>query len=133
MCEPRDTFTIPLNWEVLRGWLNKREREKKTKPDIKTLLFGLLVVLLSVPLAVVGLTLVRRLVPSTFFESHGEATDTIYQAIALVYGVTVDFAILLVWQQLGEAEATTQREASNVEALYRLAEQLPESDINRVQ
>ena len=78
MREPRDAFTIPLNWEVLRGWLNKREREKKTKPDIKTLFFGLLVVLLSVPLAVVGLILVCRLVPSTFFESHGEVTDTIH-------------------------------------------------------
>jgi hypothetical protein len=40
----------------------------------------------------------------------------------MVYGVAVGFAILLVWQQLDEAEATTQREASNVESLYRIAE-----------
>jgi uncharacterized membrane protein YeiB len=77
--------------------------------------------------------LVRRLVPLTLFESHSQATDTIHQAIAMVYGVAVGFAILLVWQQLDTAEATTQREASNVEAIYRLAEQLPESDRSQVQ
>jgi hypothetical protein len=68
-----------------------------------------------------------------FFESHSQATDTIHQAIAMVYGVAVGFAILLVWQQLDTAEATTQREASNLEALHRLAERLPESDRDQVQ
>lgn len=100
----------------------------RARPTITTVFFGLLVVVLSVLLAVTGLVLVRRLVPLTFLESHSQATDTIHQAIAMVYGVAVGFAILLVWQQLDTAEATTQREASNLEALYRLAEQLPESD-----
>ena len=98
-----------------------------------TLLIGLLVVLLSVVLALARLMLARRLVPSTFFESRPEASYTIYSAIAIVYGVTVGFAILLVWQELNEAERTTHQEATSVEALYRLADQLPESDRNRVQ
>jgi hypothetical protein len=41
-----------------------------------TLLFGLLVILLSVVLAIAGLLLVRRLLPSTFFESKSEASYT---------------------------------------------------------
>ena len=98
-----------------------------------TLLIGLLVVSLSVLLALAGLMLVRRLVPSTFFESRPEVSYTIYSTIAIVYGVTVGFAILLVWQELNEAERTTHQEATSVEALYRLADQLPESDRNRVQ
>ena len=89
--------------------------------------------MLAVLFAVAGLALVRRLLPLTLFESHSEATTTIHQAIAMVYGVAVGFAILLVWEQLDTAQATTQREASDVEAIYRLAEQLPESDRNRVQ
>lgn len=51
----------------------------------------------------------------------------------MVYGVAAGFAILLVWQQLDTAEATTQREASNVEAIYRLAGHLPESARDQAQ
>jgi ABC-type multidrug transport system fused ATPase/permease subunit len=99
-----------------------------------TYLLGLLFVMLSVVVAVGGLLLVRRLVPSAFFESlHSDASYTVYNAIALVFGVAVGFAILLVWGELNEAEATTQQEASNVEALYRLAEQLPEPDRGQIQ
>jgi uncharacterized protein YoaH (UPF0181 family) len=98
-----------------------------------TLLFGILLILLSVLLAVAGLMLVRYLVPSTFFQSNSEASYTIHQAISLVYGVAVGFAILLVWEELNEAETTTHDEATDVEALYSLAEQLPESDRNRIQ
>jgi hypothetical protein len=100
---------------------------------ISTLLIGLLVVVLSVVLAIAGLVSIHHLVSLTYLDSHSEATSTIHQAIALVYGVTVAFAILLVWEQLDTAQATTQHEASDVEVIYRLAEQLPESDRNQVQ
>src|SRR5215212_7963791 len=91
--------------------------EWKAKPYIITLLFGLLVVCLSVLLAVAGLVLVRYLVPLTLLKSHDEATNAIH----------------LVGEHLDTAQATTQREASDVEAIYRQAEQLHESDENRVQ
>jgi hypothetical protein len=100
---------------------------------IGTLLIGLLVVVLSVVLAIAGLVSIHHLVPLTYLDSHSEATSTIHQAIALVYGVTVAFAILLVWEQLDTAQATTQNEASDVEVIYTLAEQLPESDRTQVQ
>jgi hypothetical protein len=51
----------------------------------------------------------------------------------MVFGVAVGFAILLSWEQLNTAQVVTQREASDLEAIYRLAQQLPESDRNRVQ
>jgi Protein of unknown function (DUF4239) len=100
---------------------------------ISTLLIGLLVVVLSVVLAIAGLVSIHHLVSLTYLDSHSEATSTIHQAIALVFGVTVAFAILLVWEQLNTAQVTTQHEASDVEVIYRLAEQLPESDRNQVQ
>ena len=84
-------------------------------------------------LAVAGLVLVRSLVPLTLLKSHGEATNAIHQAIAIVYGVAMGFTILLVWEHLDTAQATTQREASDLEAIYRHADQLHESDGNRVQ
>ena len=97
------------------------------------MLFGLLVVCLSVLLAVAGLVLVRYLVPLTLLKSHGEATNAIHQAIGIVYGVAIGFTILLVGEHLDAAQATTQREASDVEAIYRHADQLHELDGNRVQ
>lgn len=57
-----------------------------------TLLLGLLVVLLSVLLAVAGLVLARRWLPSRFFQSQMEAIYAVPQAIAPVYGVAVAFA-----------------------------------------
>src|SRR4051794_28188309 len=99
-----------------------------------TLLFGLLVVVLSVALALAGLLSIHRLlVPLIHLDPNSEATGATHQAITLVYGVTVAFAILVVWEQLDTALATTQREASDVEVIYRLAEQLPESDRAQVQ
>jgi uncharacterized protein (DUF983 family) len=88
---------------------------------------------MSVLLAVAGLVLVRYLVPSTLLKSRGEATNAIHQAIGIVYGVAIGFTILVVWQHLDTAQATTQREASDVEAIYRHADQLHESDGNRIQ
>jgi hypothetical protein len=111
--------------------------EKKWRPDItdirSTLLLGGLVVLLSVVVALAGLILVRRLAPLEHLRSHNQATSTIHHAIAIVFGVTTAFAIFLVWEQLDTAWATTAREAGNVEALYRIATHLPESNRNQVQ
>jgi hypothetical protein len=50
-----------------------------------------------------------------------------------VFGVAAAFAIILVWEQLGTARVITAREAGDVEALYRLATQLPESSRNQLQ
>jgi Protein of unknown function (DUF4239) len=98
-----------------------------------TLLIGILVVSLSVLLAVAGLMLVRYLAPSTFFRPQSGAGYTIHQAIALVFGIGVGFAILIVWGELNESEAATSDEATDVQALYGLAERLPGSDRDRIQ
>ena len=101
---------------------------------IGTRLFGLLVVVLSVVLAIAGLLSIHRLiVPLIHLDSYSEATSTTHQTIALIYGVTIAFTVFLVWEQLDTAQATTQHEASDLEAIYRLAEQLPESDRAQVQ
>ena len=98
-----------------------------------TVLVGILVVLLSVLVALAGLVLARRLVPLARLKTHNEATSTIHHAIAILYGVAAGFAIIIVWEQLNTAQATTEHEASDVEALYRLAAQLPESNRNQLQ
>ncbi|MDQ3912144.1 MAG: DUF4239 domain-containing protein [Actinomycetota bacterium] len=94
---------------------------------------GGLVIVLSVVVALAGLILVRRLVPLEHFKSHNEATSTIHHAIAIVFGVAAAFATVLAWEQLNTAQTITEREAADVETLYRLATQLPESNRNQLQ
>ena len=100
-----------------------------------TLLVGVLFILVSVLVALAGLVLVQRLLLRrvTLHESHTEITGIIHQTISLVFGVAAGFAIIIAWEQLNTAGATTQHEASSVENIYRLAAELPESYRNQIQ
>jgi hypothetical protein len=69
----------------------------------------------------------------SLLESHSEATGTIHHAIAVIYAVLAAFAVIVVWEQINAAQATTQREASDLEDIYRLATQLPASDRQQTQ
>jgi hypothetical protein len=102
---------------------------------IITLLVAVLYVLVSVLVALAGLVLAQRLLLRrlTLHESHTETTGTIHQTISLVYGVAVGFAIIIVWQQLNTAQATTEHEASTVENIHRLAAEIPEPYRNQIQ
>ena len=51
-----------------------------------TALFGLLIVLLTVTLAVAGLLVVHLLVPLSIRESHAAAVRIIYAALYVVFG-----------------------------------------------
>jgi len=92
-----------------------------------------LVVGLSVLLAAAGLTVVQRLVPVQVREAHTTATGTIYAALYVMFGITLGFSLLLVWQQYDAAQKATESEAAHVEELYRIAGSFPEPARGRVQ
>jgi hypothetical protein len=97
-------------------------------------LLGVLVVGGSVALAVAGLVLTNRLTPSLELrESHNAATGTIYAAFYVVYGVSLGFSLLLVWQQFQFARQTVEQEALATERIYRLVERFPDPGRERVQ
>lgn len=98
-----------------------------------TAIFGLLVVLLSVILAVVGLLLVQRLVPLSVRESHNTAIGIIYAALYVMFGVMVGFSAYLVLNKYTTSQNTVKSEANNVEELYWLAEQFPEPERDQIQ
>ena len=95
---------------------------------VTTAFFGVLVVLLAVVLAVAGLAVVQRLVPLPIREAHNAATGVIYAALYVMFGVTLGFSLLLVWQQYDAAEKMTETEAAHVEELYQLAEGFPDPE-----
>jgi hypothetical protein len=94
---------------------------------------GVLVVSLSVLLALTGLVLVNRLVPEARRRSSNVGGGLIFRPISGVFGILIGFTAFLVWQQYSTAHVTTQREASELAAIYWHAEELPTSERLRVQ
>lgn len=95
-------------------------------------MWGILVVLLAVLLAVAGQAVVQWLLPLPLRNSNNAAIGAIYQAIAVVYGVTLAFALFLVWNEIYEVQRTTEHEAGNLGDLYRLAGQFPEPEREQI-
>jgi hypothetical protein len=100
---------------------------------VTTALFGLLVVLLAVMIAVAGLLVVYRLVPLSNRESHTAAIGIIYAALYVMFGLMVGFSAYIVLNKYNTSQNTVKSEASNVEELYWLAEQLPEPKRDEIQ
>ncbi len=88
---------------------------------------------LAVTLAVAGLALVQRLVPLPIRQAHNAATGVIYSALYVLFGVTLGFSLLLVWQQYDAAEKMAESEAAHVEELYHLAGGFPEPERGEIQ
>ena len=98
-----------------------------------TLIVGVLVVSLSVLLALAGLVVVRRLVPTTHLESSNVVASAIYMPLSGLFGILMAFPAFLVWQEFNRASETAQREASELAAIYWHAEELPQSERQQVQ
>lgn len=88
---------------------------------------------LAVLLAVAGLLVVQRLVPLSTRESHNAAIGIIYAALYVMFGMVVGFSAYLVLSKYNTSQNTAKSEASNVEELYWLAEQLPEPERGEIQ
>jgi hypothetical protein len=65
-------------------------------------------------------------VPLEIRESHNAAIGIIYAALYVLFGVMVGFSAYLVLNKYNLSETTAKSEASNVEELYWLAQQLPD-------
>jgi Protein of unknown function (DUF4239) len=123
---------LSQQWDV--GWSGCKGTDDGSGGHIAITVFvGVLVVGLSVLLAVAGLAVVQRLVPVQVREAHITATGTIYAALYVMFGVSVGFSLLLVWQQYDAAQKAAESEAAHVEELYRIAGGFPEPDRGRVQ
>lgn len=100
---------------------------------LTTAIVGLSIVSLTMVLAVAGLLMAQRLVPLSIRESHNTATGIIYAALYVMFGMVVGFSAYLVLSKYNLSESTAKSEASNVEEIYWLAEQLPEPEREEIQ
>jgi hypothetical protein len=103
------------------------------RPIVATALTELLVVVLAVMITIAGLLVVHCLVPLSIRESNTAAIGVIYAALYVMFGNDGRFLGLLMWNKYNTSQNTVKSEASNVEELYWLAEQLPEPERGEIQ
>jgi len=100
---------------------------------VQTVLWGVLIVGLSVALALLGFAVVRRFVPMEFRETHNANTAVIFGALYVMYGLLVGFSAYFASYQYDNAQRTAETEASSVHELHRLAEGFPDRERQKVQ
>jgi Protein of unknown function (DUF4239) len=92
-----------------------------------------LTVLVPILVAVAGLLLVQRLVPSRIRQEHNDVAGFIYAVVGIAYAVLLAFVVIVVWEQYEEARDTVETEANELAGVYFLADRFSEPDRERVQ
>jgi hypothetical protein len=93
---------------------------------ISDFITGLLMVVGTVVVAILGLLLVRRLVPLDFLQMHHEVGGYMIGVMGTVYAVILAFIVFFVWNQYQIAAAAVVAEANGVGDLSRMIKRLPE-------
>jgi hypothetical protein len=94
---------------------------------------GLLMVAVSVLIAVTGLMLVQRLVPLRLRKEHNDVAGFIYAVLGVIYAVLIALVVIAVWEDFAVARDTVEREASELDDVFRLAHSLPEPEGRQLQ
>ncbi len=94
---------------------------------------GLLVVAAFVLIAVVGLMLVQRIVPSQLRQQHNDVAGFIYAVLGVIYAVLIALVVIAVWEDYASARDTVEREASELDDVFRLAHPLPDPEGRQLQ
>lgn len=88
---------------------------------------------MPVLVAVAGLSLVQRLVPTRLREEHNDVAGFIYAVVGVAYAVLLAFVVIAVWEEHEAAKDTVESEANELAGVYFLADRLPDPDRARVQ
>jgi uncharacterized membrane protein YraQ (UPF0718 family) len=87
----------------------------------------------SVLIAVTGLTVVQRLVPTEVRQDHNDVAGFIYAVLGVIYAVLIALVVIAVWEDFAEARDTAEREASELADVFRLAHQVPQPEGRQLQ
>jgi protein-S-isoprenylcysteine O-methyltransferase Ste14 len=93
-----------------------------------SIVYGVLIVGGACLVAVVGLTVVQRLVPVTIREEHNDVAGFIYAVLGVIYAVLLALVVIAVWEEYGRARVTVESEANALAEIFWLAHQLPEPE-----
>jgi Protein of unknown function (DUF4239) len=98
-----------------------------------SVVYGVLVVGGACLAAIVGLTLVQRLVPVEVRQRHNDVAGFIYAVVGIVYAVLLALVVIAVWEEHEAAKATVHSEANEVADIFWLARRIPEPDGLQIQ
>jgi Protein of unknown function (DUF4239) len=94
---------------------------------------GLLLVAVAVVVAVVGLVLVQRLVPTERRKEHNDVAGFIYAVLGVAYAVLLGLVLIAVWEKWDAAEVTTTDEANELAGIFYWAHALPQPEGRHIQ
>src|SRR5215212_5899720 len=128
--EPVCLYTLrDVSW-IPPAFLNNR---KGNSPQTMVVVYGVLVVCGACLAAVVGLTLVQRLVPATIRKEYNDVAGFIYAVLGVIYAVLLALVVIAVWEEFDAAKDTTEQEANALAEIFWLAHGLPEPEGRHVQ
>src|SRR3712207_1060075 len=93
-----------------------------------TVIYGVVVVCGACLAAVVGLTVVQRLVPATIRKEQNDVAGFIYAVLGVIYAVLLALVVIAVWEEYGRARVTVEAEANATAEIFWLAHRLPEPE-----
>jgi uncharacterized membrane protein len=94
---------------------------------------GLLLVAVAVIVAVVGLVLVQRLVPTERRKQHNDVAGFIYAVLGVAYAVLLGLVLIAVWQKWEAAETIVTDEANELAGIFYFAHSLPQPEGRHIQ
>jgi protein-S-isoprenylcysteine O-methyltransferase Ste14 len=98
-----------------------------------SIVYGVSVVCGACLAAVIGLTLVQRLVPAAIRKEHNDVAGFIYAALGVIYAVLLALVVIAVWEEFGRARVTVEAEANALAEIFWLAHRLPEPERHQLQ
>ena len=88
-------------------------------------LFGVIIVLVSIAVAVGGVLLIRKLIPLERLRGHNDVAGPIHATIGVIYAVILAFVVITVWEQFNEALESVIYESGELIAMNHDLQALP--------
>src|SRR5208282_1001783 len=76
--------------------------------------------------SIIGLYIVRRLVPVERLKLNHEVAGVTFGVIGAFYGLLLAFVIVAAWERFDRADEMAQTEAMSLASLYRISKGLPQ-------
>jgi hypothetical protein len=93
----------------------------------------LFLVAVAVVVAVCGLVLVQRLVPTDRRKQHNDVAGFIYAVLGVSYAVLLGLVLIAVWEKWDAADTLTADEANELAGIFYWAHALPQPEGRHVQ
>src|SRR5215210_2836338 len=114
-----------------RIWGTPREQEV-TRAMNETLAI-VFIVAIAVLVSLMGLALVRRMVPIGELAEHTDVAGYVYAVIGVIYAVVLALVVIAAWEEYRDARQAAVTEASAVLNLARAANGWPDVDREEVE